>query len=85
MEIEESGPGNRRRRVNVWWMTLSIVSSGATAYIMAIFGWIPVNPVYAVIMGSIFGLLFVLYQLFSSREMLKRMPSEELEADGELL
>ncbi|MFW9931490.1 MAG: hypothetical protein ACFFDR_02455 [Candidatus Thorarchaeota archaeon] len=63
---------------------MTVVSTASTAYIMSVFGWIPVNPVYAVIMGSVFGILFVIYQFFYYREIAKRIEPEAPKRDGEL-
>jgi len=85
MDLEESGRPTRRFRVNIWWANFSVVASAATAYILSVMGLIPVNPVYAVIMGAIFGILFVLYQLVYIREMDKRIRPQIHEPDGELV
>ncbi len=85
MELEESGQKVRRYRANKWWMALTIASTAVTAYLLSIFGWIPVNPIYAVTIGSIFGFLFVFYQLFYFREISKRIVPEDPEPNGELL
>ena len=84
MELEESGPMVRRYRVNTWWMMLAIVSTSTTAYFLSIFGWIPVNPIYAAIVGLLFGTLFVLYQLLYFKEISRRIHPTEQEPDGEL-
>ncbi len=85
MELEESGKPTRRLHVNIWWVNFSVIASAATAYILAVFGYLPVNPTYAIIMGAVFGTLFVLYQLFYFREMGKRIHPQSPEPDGELM
>ncbi len=51
------------------------VSSGITAYLLSVIGWIPVNPTYAATVGLLFGFMSVLYQLFYMRTMSRKYES----------
>ena len=64
MDLVESGLKRRRMRPNFFAIAIITVSSGITAYLLSVFGLIPVNPTYAATMGFFLGFLYVLYQLF---------------------
>ncbi|MHA1907894.1 MAG: hypothetical protein ACW98Y_11410 [Candidatus Thorarchaeota archaeon] len=53
-------------------MMVTIVLTAITAYILSIFGYLPVNPFYATVMGSFIGVLFVLYESFYGRHIERR-------------
>ncbi|MFW9847601.1 MAG: hypothetical protein ACFFF4_00570 [Candidatus Thorarchaeota archaeon] len=73
MEIESSkDPQLRRPRWVYWRMMVTVLLSAITAYLLSVFGYLPVNPFYATVMGSFVGLLFVLYESFYSRHIAKR-------------
>jgi hypothetical protein len=85
MEPEESGPPQKKRRIAWWWILLVVVSTPATAYLFSIMGWIPLTPTYAVSVGLVFGLLFIIYEVIYSRMIGDQMRKlYEPEPDGEL-
>ena len=73
MEIEsDSEPQEERPRWVYWRMMVTILLTAITAYVLSVFGYLPVNPFYATVMGSFIGLLFVLYESFYGRHIAKR-------------
>ncbi|MFW9953228.1 MAG: hypothetical protein ACFFD3_01655 [Candidatus Thorarchaeota archaeon] len=86
MEIDSpSGTSKRPIRINYRRVFLTIILTSFTAYILSVFGYLPVNPIYATIMGSLIGFLSVIYEFFVGRQMVKQLRSiKESEQGSEL-
>jgi hypothetical protein len=79
MEIETT---TGRPRWWYWRMMITVVLSSATAYFLSIFGYIPVNPFYATVMGSFIGVLYVLFENYSGRHMANRWVEHNKPKEG---
>ena len=83
MEIESSRePQVGRPRWVYWRMMVTIILTAATAYLLSIFGYLPVNPFYATVMGSFIGVLYVLFESYYNNQMAKRWIEHNKPNDG---
>ncbi|MHA2423363.1 MAG: hypothetical protein ACXAEF_01135 [Candidatus Thorarchaeota archaeon] len=83
MEIESTLEPKAERPSWVYWrMMVTVVLTAITAYVLSIFGYLPVNPFYATVMGSFIGVLFVLYESFYGRHIAKRWRSVNTPKEG---
>ena len=83
MKIESSPePQVERPRWVYWRMMVTIVLTAITAYVLSVFGYLPVNPFYATVVGSFIGVLFVMYESFYGRHIAKRWEAVNKPKEG---
>ncbi len=70
MDLESAG--DMQPRINFRRVTLTVILTMITAYLLSVFGYLPVNPVYATAMGSFIGVVYVFYEICVGRQMFKQ-------------
>lgn len=70
MEIESER--EIRTYINFRRITFTIILTTITAYVLSVFGYLPVNPIYATVMGSFLGVVYVFYEICVGRQMIKQ-------------